>query len=95
LKGRLLLVGAVFSGLAAWKSIELWTISSCGTEESMMNFDWRTIQVPLPVLLAAVATLGYMVGRWRRCGEICPQCKKALQHAHAESKPTPDGLQKA
>ncbi len=61
----------------------------------MLNFDWRCIQIPLPVLLAVATTLGYMVGRWRRCGEICPHCKQELEHAAAESEPAPDGLQKA
>jgi len=58
----------------------------------MMNFDWRSIQIPLPVLLAAAATIGYMVGRWRRCGEICPQCKQDLHKIAADSKPAADGL---
>ena len=60
--------------------------------------DWTLwdIQVPLPVLLAVSATLGYMVGRWRRSGEICPQCKKErmLAAQASESKPRGDGLQK-
>ena len=59
-----------------------------------MDFDWRNIQIPLPVLLAAVATFGYMVGRWRRSGEICPRCKQELHKAAAEAKPASDGLQK-
>lgn len=54
---------------------------------------WWNVQVPLPVLLAAAATLGYMIGRWRRTGEICPHCKKQLK-AGAEPKPNPEGLQK-
>ncbi len=55
-----------------------------------MNFDWRSIQIPLPVLLAAATTVGYMVGRWRRSGEICPRCKVELkQTATPEAKPTP------
>ncbi|MFZ1935870.1 MAG: hypothetical protein WCB27_08670 [Thermoguttaceae bacterium] len=61
----------------------------------MMNFDWRSIQIPLPVLLAAATTIGYMVGRWRRCGEICPHCKQELHQTAVESKPTADGLHNA
>ena len=61
----------------------------------MLSFDWWCIQIPLPVLLATAATLGYMVGRWRRSGEICPRCKHELQQPAAESHATPDGLQKA
>jgi hypothetical protein len=60
-----------------------------------MNFDLWSIQIPLPVLLAVAATLGYMVGRWRRSGEICPRCKESLNHAAAESIPKADALQKA
>ena len=54
---------------------------------------WWNIQIPLPVLLAAAATVGYLVGRWRRSGEICPQCKQR-QAATSESNPKADGLQK-
>ena len=62
----------------------------------MMNFDWLSIQVPLPVLLATAATIGYMVGRWRRCGENCPHCQEELQTPVAlESNPAADGLQQA
>ena len=62
----------------------------------MMNFDWLSIQVPLPVLLATATTIGYMVGRWRRCGEICPHCKQELHSTGTlESKPAVDGLQNA
>jgi hypothetical protein len=52
----------------------------------MMNFDWIwDIQVPLPVLLAVTATLGYMVGRWRRSGELfCPRCNELLERIKAE-----------
>jgi hypothetical protein len=49
---------------------------------------WWNIHVPLPVLLATVTTLGYMVGRWRRSGELCPRCKQALKHQAA----TPDTI---
>jgi hypothetical protein len=47
------------------------------------------------VLLATAATLGYMVGRWRRSGEICSRCKQELQQTTAQASATPDGLQKA
>jgi hypothetical protein len=61
----------------------------------MTDFDWRSIQIPLPVLLATVATVGYMVGRWRRAGEICPRCKEAMRQAAASEAVTKaDGLQK-
>jgi hypothetical protein len=46
----------------------------------MMVFGMFTVEVPLPVLLAVAATLGYLVGRWRRSGEICPQCKQQMKH---------------
>jgi hypothetical protein len=49
----------------------------------MMNFDWMSIQVPLPVLLAVAATVGYMVGRWRRSGELCPRCQEECKRAAA------------
>jgi hypothetical protein len=56
---------------------------------------WWNLHVPLPVLLAAVATLGYMVGRWRRSGELCPRCKQELKQTVAsEAKPQADGAQK-
>jgi hypothetical protein len=59
-------------------------------------YPWWNIHVPLPVLLAAVATLGYMVGRWRRSGELCPRCKEHLQHVSAsEAKPAVEGAHKA
>ena len=52
---------------------------------------WRAlVHIPLPVLLAVTTTIGYMVGRWRHTGEICPRCKEELRHAHAlaaEPKP--------
>ena len=55
-----------------------------------------SIDVPLPVLLAVAATFGYMVGRWRRSGEICPHCKQQTKQTIAsKSKPEADGLQKA
>jgi len=60
-----------------------------------MDWSLMDLQVPLPVLLMVTATLGYMVGRWRRIGEICPQCKHEVKQALAsESKPKADGLQK-
>jgi len=61
-----------------------------------MDFVRWSVNVPLPVLLAAVATLGYMVGQWRRSGEICPQCKQQMKQPIAsESKPDADSLQEA
>ena len=60
-----------------------------------MDFVRWSVNIPLPVLLAAAATLGYMVGRWRRSGEICPQCKQHVKQAiPSKSKPDADGLQK-
>lgn len=57
---------------------------------------WWDIHVPLPVLLAAAATFGYLVGRWRRTGELCPQCKQQQrQTAASGSEPKADALQKA
>jgi diguanylate cyclase len=35
-------------------------------QECVVGFDWWNIQVPLPVALAVVATLGYMISRWHR-----------------------------
>jgi hypothetical protein len=56
---------------------------------------WWNVHVPLPVLLAAVTTLGYMVGRWRRSGELCPRCKQAIQHTPApEAIPATEVAQK-
>jgi hypothetical protein len=55
---------------------------------------WWNIHVPLPVLLAATATLGYMIGHWRRIGDICPQCKQKNEAAAAAAA-KPDNLQKA
>jgi len=46
-----------------------------------MNLGFWSIQLPLPVALAAVATVGYMVGRWRRVNELCPQCKQLRKRA--------------
>jgi hypothetical protein len=55
---------------------------------------WWNIQVPLPVLLAAAATLGYMIGHWRRTGDLCPECKQKREAA-AAAMPKADSLQKA
>ncbi len=61
-----------------------------------MNFGWWSIQIPLPVALAAVATLGYMVGHWRRSKALCPKCKQQWKQAVAsESKREADGLPKS
>ena len=54
-----------------------------------MGFDWHSIQIPLPVLLAATATLGYMVGRRRRSGETCPRCKQEAARPRLKPSPLP------
>jgi len=56
-----------------------------------MNLGFWDIQLPLPVALAAVATVGYMVGRWRRVNELCPRCKQQRKQAVASEA----GLQKS
>jgi hypothetical protein len=57
---------------------------------------WWDIHVPLSVLLATAATFGYLVGRWRRSGEICPLCKQHLMQTVALGSDRPaDALQKA
>jgi hypothetical protein len=86
---------ASLSGLGQWKHFFASNSRSFKAEEIIMEMSLWDIQVPLPVLLAATATLGYMVGRWRRTGELCPRCKCELKQAMAsESKPKVDGLQK-
>jgi F420-0:gamma-glutamyl ligase-like protein len=32
----------------------------------LLNFDFTQLYLPIPVALAAVALLGYMVGRWHK-----------------------------
>ena len=56
---------------------------------------WWDIQVPLSVLLATAATLGYLIGRWQRSGELCPQCKQRTQTAAPGSDRQADAPQKA
>jgi hypothetical protein len=46
-----------------------------------MGWNLCEFQGSLLVLLAATATLGYMVGRWRRSGELCPRCKEELMQS--------------
>jgi hypothetical protein len=55
---------------------------------------WWDIHVPLSVLLATAATLGYLIGRWRRSGQLCPQCKQQrMQSVALGSDRQADALQ--
>jgi len=46
--------------------------------------DWTSLHLPWPVALAAVATLGYLVGLWRRRGEIGPPLKSRHELRRAQ-----------
>lgn len=50
-----------------------------------MNFSGWSIQVPIPVALAVIATLGYMVARWRRASveKAVSQSQRELKRAQA------------
>jgi hypothetical protein len=53
-----------------------------------MELWWAFTHIPLPVLLATTATLGYLVGHWRRTGELCPRCKQELHREQEAAQPT-------
>lgn len=54
-------------------------------ENIFSNPNLWIVHLPIPVALAAVATIGYLVGKWNRTpsGELVNQSKRELRHAQA------------
>jgi diguanylate cyclase len=50
-----------------------------------MNFNGWSIQIPIPVALAFVATMGYLISRWRRSSDssVVRRSRRELRRAYA------------
>ena len=50
-----------------------------------MHADWWSIQIPIPVALAFVATMGYLISRWNRpvVNDMVIRSRRELKRAQA------------